>query len=133
MIGPSTADSLVAEASGHSAFTSSKDSQGTNGTPKSAIAFAPLPTVAPVHQASVNEKPEDSLMTPAIPTADLSAFDPHADLREHVSPEEMFNPGRDQHTGIVLGTVQHFDHCKRVAMAHGTVPLGKTKLALEFV
>ena len=103
LIGPSTADSLVAEASGHSAFDSSKDSQGTNGTPKSAIAFAPLPTVAPVHQASVNEKPEDSLMTPAIPTADLSAFDPHADLREHVSPEEMFNPGRDQHTGIVLG------------------------------
>ena len=101
LIGPSTADSLVAQASGQSDVTSSEDSSLTNDPNKRAIAFEPLPVVAPVHQATVTDPSPQ--MNPAIPTSQLSAFDPHADLRDHVRPEEMFNPGRDQHTGIVLG------------------------------
>ena len=77
------------------------DSQAT-GSPQESVAFAPLPTVAPIHQNAHQSpdqlQPEDTKLP-----VGFSAFDPHADLRQHVSPEEMFNPSRDQHTGIVLG------------------------------
>lgn len=33
----------------------------------------------------------------------MSAFDPHSSQREQVRPEDMFDPMRDQHTGIILG------------------------------
>lgn len=75
-----------------------------------AVAFAPLPSIAPTHQQEGDSpstpgtgEQEPSAQLPAQLPTQLSAFDPHADLRQHVSPEEMFNPARDQHTGIVLG------------------------------
>ncbi|MCH2182790.1 MAG: FtsX-like permease family protein [Mariniblastus sp.] len=66
------------------------------------VTFAPLPSIAPTHQQD-GELPQASPPGQQDPPVELSAFDPHADLRQHVSPEEMFNPARDQHTGIVLG------------------------------
>ncbi len=76
------------------------DSQ-TTGPHQGSVTFAPLPTAAPTHQDTV-QSPGQQPTEDTMPMG-FSAFDPHADLREHVSPEEMFNPSRDQHTGIVLG------------------------------
>ena len=34
---------------------------------------------------------------------EFSAFDPHASKREQLSEDELFNPTRDQYTGLILG------------------------------
>ena len=70
--------------------------------PPSGVTFAPLPEAAPVHLAN-QQNPLQGSPQPSQPPLNISPFDPHADLREHVAPEDMFNAGRDQHTGIVLG------------------------------
>jgi lipoprotein-releasing system permease protein len=33
----------------------------------------------------------------------ITAFDPHASDRPQVAPEDMFDPSREQHTGVILG------------------------------
>jgi lipoprotein-releasing system permease protein len=50
--------------------------------------------------------PMDAAASTAVanPTAGaVTPFDPYADLRPTLSPEEMFDPAREQHTGLVLG------------------------------
>jgi len=47
-------------------------------------------------------------------TLSVSPFDPHSKMRPAISPEEMFDPMRQQHTGIILGVAlsrrKTFDH-----------------------
>ncbi len=81
--------------------------------------FAPLPDQIPdldvVHAA--NTVPTDTKNQPAAEadSADvnsvpgqgrivrMSPFDPHAQHRPEIRPEDMFDPMKDQHTGIILG------------------------------
>ena len=72
--------------------------------------FAPLPEVAPklVNQAAPATTTNPSDAQTGAPSSgavfdSVSAFDPHSNLRPQIAPEQMFNPARDQHTGIVLG------------------------------
>jgi lipoprotein-releasing system permease protein len=74
--------------------------------------FAPLPDVAPdlneVHSADsvagVSE-PNGKLNSQSELTGvqKFSPFDPHAGLRPKIAVEDLFDPGKDQYTGIILG------------------------------
>jgi lipoprotein-releasing system permease protein len=109
---------IAAEATSHSSGEKAPSSTGTGETP----AFTPLPPVAPdfdaIHRArsagdprntqpQLAARPSEQQDEFASATGDQSAqfspFDPHAHLRPRLSPEEMFDPYRDQHTGIILG------------------------------
>ena len=54
-------------------------------------------TEATIHQAATIP---DSLQGK---TQRVSPFDPHANLRKQVDPEDMFDAAKDQYTGIILG------------------------------
>ncbi len=60
--------------------------------------FAPLPDTAPDVMNVVREEEQTDFSEDEIP-----AFDPRAALRPQIAPEDMFDPARDQHTGIIIG------------------------------
>jgi lipoprotein-releasing system permease protein len=62
----------------------------------SGVQFTPLPDHPPnLKQTLQNSSERESLV--------VSAFDPHSEMRPQLAPEEMFDPSRDQHTGVILG------------------------------
>ena len=72
--------------------------------------FAPLPKVAPdidelYKDKTDNQEDSNDRFAAVKPdgTVELAPFDPHMDLRKKLTAEEMFNPARDQYTGIILG------------------------------
>ena len=72
--------------------------------------FAPLPKVAPdidelYKDKTGNQEDSNDRFAAVKPdgTVELAPFDPHMDLRKKLTAEEMFNPARDQYTGIILG------------------------------
>ncbi|MEL7498245.1 MAG: FtsX-like permease family protein [Planctomycetota bacterium] len=77
--------------------------------------FAPLPAMTPnINNAfpvendpsDANDLAENQTQPPQhLPgqTVMMSPFDPHAHLRDKVNLEDLFDPMRDQHAGIVLG------------------------------
>lgn len=80
------------------------------------LEFTPLPDAPPdinkVHAADTtdtNEPKSSSAQNgPPLRSNDgaigqFSPFDPHAHMRPPISPEEMFDPLRDQHVGLILG------------------------------
>ena len=96
------------------ATTDSDPPRNNRSTKPEAPHFAPLPDVAPDPAAQVANAEVSNPATgrdaiaadtnPSDPASvSISAFDPHSNLRPQIAPEEMFNPARDQHTGIVLG------------------------------
>ena len=99
----------------------SPDGRLISGTPQPAPAitdkpiakFAALPKVAPDVDQIYAEKskrdqnsgtqPDYFASTKSDGTVSLSPVDPHMPRRKKLSSEEMFNPARDQYTGIILG------------------------------
>lgn len=72
------------------------------------VQLRPLPAKVPKHDAEVDEAATVHQAV-AIPgsaqgtTQKVSPFDPHANLRPQVDPEDMFDAEKDQYTGIILG------------------------------
>ena len=79
-----------------SAATAQAEPQATGG-----VAFPALPTEIPDVEAVNTERAATADVSPA--PGPISAFDPHAHLRPQVRAEDLFNPARDQYTGIILG------------------------------
>ena len=85
----------------------------TRNQTSSNFKFAPLPDVLPDidtvfaadESESVELQSELASDDPNAPpkTMKLSPFDPHAKYRPELSEEDLFDPMRDQHTGIILG------------------------------
>ena len=83
------------------------------------VQLRPLPAKVPQHSDAVEEKEAPEASPPVhqaanilnkVPAANgqqktqkISPFDPHANLRPQVSPEDMFDASKDQYTGIILG------------------------------
>ena len=82
------------------------------------VQLRPLPAKVPQHSQAVTESAlpkNDSIVHQAatIPNSPnssspnkrqkVSPFDPHANLRKQVAPEDMFDAAKDQYTGIILG------------------------------
>lgn len=78
------------------------------------VQLRPLPARVPDHGEAAQEELAKSQKAPvhqaaAISTSTqgktqkVSPFDPHANLRKQVDPEDMFNAAKDQYTGIILG------------------------------
>ena len=74
--------------------------------------FAPLPNVPPdlneVHSvdALVGTTSQENNLSPQSELTGVqkfSPFDPHAALRPTIAVEDLFDPGKDQYTGIILG------------------------------
>lgn len=66
------------------------------------VAFLDLPPEIPDVEAVSAERA--AAATDSNPTSNgISAFDPHAHLRPQIRTEDLFNPARDQYTGIILG------------------------------
>ena len=85
----------------------------TKETIKPVAKFAKLPKTAPNvdqiyaekakrDQANGNQ-PDRFASTEQDGSVSLSPIDPHMQLRKKLSDDEMFNPSRDQYTGIILG------------------------------
>ena len=84
------------------------DSPAPAMTPKAK--FAALPESAPDIEKIYKDKTGDQnnskdhfAAVKPDGTVELVPFDPHMSLRKKLTPEEMFNPARDQYTGIILG------------------------------
>ena len=84
------------------------DSPAPAMTPKAK--FAALPESAPDIEKIYKDKTGDQnnskdhfAAVKPDGTVELAPFDPHMSLRKKLTPEEMFNPARDQYTGIILG------------------------------
>ncbi len=89
--------------------------QHSAGRDANSFAFTPLPDMAPdvnsIHSATAAKRsrndefdkagPDDVASQPT--QKKFSPFDPHAHLRPQIHPEEMFDPLKDQYTGIILG------------------------------
>ncbi len=69
--------------------------------------FAALPKTAPDIDLLYKDKAEtntsDQFTAKRDGTVELPPFDPHMDRRKKLTADEMFNPARDQYTGIILG------------------------------
>lgn len=69
--------------------------------------FAPLPEAAPnIESLASDDTPANQGEvpdSPAVQNDPIQAFDPHSELRPQLAVEDMFDPTRDQHTGIILG------------------------------
>ncbi len=76
---------------------SDRNQGGKSEDDASTVNFVPLPQTVP----DINQIATDHPETPA--NQSLSAFDPASQHRRQLSPSEMFNPNRDQYTGIILG------------------------------
>jgi lipoprotein-releasing system permease protein len=61
------------------------------------VVFLPLPDQAPTPDAGANAAVAIQSPLP------ITGFDPASQHRPQVRPEDLFNPLRDQHTGIILG------------------------------
>ena len=66
------------------------------------VTFQPLPSVTPDLNQIIEDQ-ESKTEANESTFGEISAFDPGAIHRKQLSPEEMFDPERDQHTGIILG------------------------------
>lgn len=66
------------------------------------VAFPSLPSEVPDVEA-VNAARSAAATPSSSAPAPISAFDPHAHLRPQIRSEDLFNPARDQYTGIILG------------------------------
>ena len=88
--------------------------QADSPAPETATApknkFAALPKTAPDIEEIYKNKSDNQVdlndhFAAVKPdgTVELAPFDPHMDLRKKLTAEEMFNPARDQYTGIILG------------------------------
>jgi len=66
---------------------------------KPTVQFAALPKTAPDLNALAAKSDSISGDLPD----DITAFDPGSEFRDQLSEEEMFDPGRDQYSGIILG------------------------------
>ena len=69
--------------------------------------FVALPKTAPDVEALYNNKTEgdtpDHFAAKNDGTVELAPFDPHMGRRKKLTADEIFNPARDQYTGIILG------------------------------
>ncbi len=63
------------------------------------VQFAALPDSVP----DLNAMAENSDSISGDLPDEISAFDPGSQFREQISVDEMFDPGRDQYSGIILG------------------------------
>jgi lipoprotein-releasing system permease protein len=73
-----------------------QDQRQTGG----AVNFAPLPTrIRPIDEV-LGEKEQASA---AATGSGFSGVDPHAHLRPKIAEEDMFDPAKDQYTGIIIG------------------------------
>ncbi len=82
------------------------------------VQLRPLPARVPQHSQAIAEDasaksdstvhqaatiPNASNLSNEGKTQKVSPFDPHANLRKQVAPEDMFDAAKDQYTGIILG------------------------------
>jgi lipoprotein-releasing system permease protein len=77
------------------------------------VQLRPLPSKVPQHSDPVTKIDANIHQANSIPntlkpsgqagTQRVSPFDPHANLRPQVKPEDMFDAAKDQYTGIILG------------------------------
>ena len=74
--------------------------QSADGTLEAgARTFAPLPTkIRPIDEILAEKQPSESTSAPK-----FFGVDPHAHLRQQVAVEDMFDPAKDQYTGIIIG------------------------------
>jgi lipoprotein-releasing system permease protein len=73
-----------------------EDPASVSNAPREVV-FLPLPDEVPSVEAAAG--PELASQSPG----PISGFDPASQYRPQVRPEDLFNPVRDQHTGIILG------------------------------
>ena len=80
----------------------------TATAPKAKFAALPktVPDIDKIYQDKTNDQDDSDDRFAAVKpdgTVELAPFDPHMSLRKKLTAEEMFNPARDQYTGIILG------------------------------
>lgn len=79
-------------------------SAGSPNVNPNAVGFPDLPSEVPDVEAVTQQLAETMPATEAgTAPAAVSQHDPHAHLRPQIKAEDLFNPARDQYTGIVLG------------------------------
>lgn len=82
----------------------SQDPSSDSPSPNTnAIGFPDLPPEIPDVEAVTQQQAEATQPSGQETSPPVSEHDPHAHLRPQIKAEDLFNPARDQYTGIILG------------------------------